>query len=388
MKQETINRDGGILIITGEASGDNYAAMVISEIKKCKPEREILAVGGDKSYEAGAKLIAHYSSISVLGLLEVAGKLPKIISLLQKIKCLIREGSIETLLLIDFPDFNFRVGKYARRRGIRVVYYIPPQMWAWREGRVAVVDEMSDYIVVPFPFEVDFFGDRGVKAHFYGHPLVEMIRKSGKNPAGTTGESEGASKKEGITLALFPGSRETEVVRLLPLQLESARILKDIHEDIQFVLPLAHRHLKELVRSFIKRSGVNVELIETKPPSLHDRIDLAIASSGTVTLELAINGVPTVVIYRVSPVTYLVGRGLVKVDSIALPNILLKKKIFPELIQGDATPRNIVKEVERFVMDDKLRDNVRDEGKIILGMLEGCGPAKKVAEYICGQGVR
>jgi len=370
-----------ILIVAGEASGDNYASLLIRELKKGVEKHPIIAVGGEKSREAGAALIAHYSEISVVGFLEVAGKLPRILSLLREIKSLIKGGEIASIVLIDFPDFNFSVGKCAKKFGIPVIYYIPPQMWAWREGRVSRVERISDKIVVPFPFEVDFFAHHGVKVHYYGHPLVEFLREEGiELKREEKVKKEGASKR--LTIGLFPGSRESEVDRLLPVLLDAGNLVRKTHPTVTLILPLAHEGLRLQVESIVSKKNIPVEIVEKKNSAFFSRVDCAIASSGTVTLELALLGVPTVIVYRVAPLTYFMGKLLVKVDRIGLPNIVLGKNIFPELIQNDVTAENIVKALNPFFEDRDLTCAIKGNGEKLVTLLDGVGPSRKVAELL------
>ncbi len=380
MQAKAEKKEKRVLVIAGEASGDNYGSRLIRELKSISPEREIWAIGGDLMEREGARLISHYSAISVVGLVEVAGRLPRITALLKEVKGLIRRGEVQCLVLIDFPDFNFIVGKYAKKHGIPVIYYVPPQLWAWREGRAKILKNISSHVVVPFPFEVDFFRRHRLDVNYYGHPLLEILQDEGV----TTERIESAEAKEGgrIRVGIFPGSREAEVDRMLPLQMEAAAILKERHRDIGFFLPLANSSLRHNIERIVGDFRQDVVIQEKRNYEIFSEIDLAIASSGTVTLELAIFGVPTVIIYKVSPLTYIIGKMLVKIDRIGLPNIVTGEKIFPEFVQNDATPLNIADGIDGFLGDATLVERVRVKSRELMMTLRGDGPSKKVAALV------
>ncbi len=369
-----------VLIIAGEASGDNYGSRLIKEMMKMPSPKDIWAVGGELMQKEGARLISHYSEISVVGLVEVLGRLPQITGLLKKIKKMMKRGEVRCIVLIDFPDFNFIVGKYAKKLGIPVIYYIPPQLWAWREGRARVLERFSSHVVVPFPFEVDYFKGHDVTVHCYGHPLFEILRDEGiefQSEAPTQ-----IARGESLRIGLFPGSRNSEVNRMLPLQMGAAAILKERQGDVEFFLPLANSSLRESVERVVGAFPVSVNILGKRDYAFFHTIDLAIASSGTVTLELAIFGVPTVIIYKVSPLTYIIGKMLVKVDRIGLPNIVTGEKMFPELIQGAATPENIAGKIDGFLSDTAAVEKIREKSRELLVTLDGEGPSKKVAELV------
>jgi lipid-A-disaccharide synthase len=369
-----------VLLIAGEASGDNYGSRVIRELKSLSPGKELWAVGGDNMEREGARLISHYSAISVVGLVEVLGRLSPITALLKEIKRVIKRGEVQCIVLIDFPDFNFIVGKYAKRYNIPVIYYIPPQMWAWREGRAKVLKDISTHIVVPFPFEVDFFKTHSVAVHYYGHPLLEILEDEGVTI--DSRDFKGIRGGGRLRVGLFPGSREAEVARMLPLQMGAAKILHDRYGDVDFFLPLANSSLRSTIEKIVGNFQHRVNILGKRNYEIFNEIDLAIASSGTVTLELAIFGVPTVIIYKVSPLTYIIGKMVVKIDRIGLPNIITGEKMFPEFVQNAATPANIAGGIDGFLNDAGSVDKVKEKSKELMQNLRGDGPSKKVAELV------
>lgn len=380
MQFPTGHKYGRVFIVAGEASGDNYGSLLIREIKELRPGVEVWAVGGDRMQRAGARLISHYSEISVVGLVEVAGKLGNILRLLREIKGYIRGGEIECLVLIDFPDFNFLVGKYARKYNVPVIYYIPPQMWAWRQGRARILNDISREIVVPFPFEVDFYRQRNIDVHYFGHPLMEMLVQEDRY----RNHSDGAHETEKATLRIgfFPGSRDTEVVRHLPLMLGAGRILKKNSTEVEFYLYLAHRSLRENIDGILGGFEHEVHVVTKEDHQVVGNIDGAIASSGTVTLELAVYGIPTVIIYKVSPLTYIIGKLLVSAERVGLPNIVTGETVFPELIQGRATPDMIAGEIQRLLSDPVAIRKIGDTSLELRQAIGGDATSMRVAELV------
>ncbi len=372
---------GTVLIVSGEASGDNYASMLVRELKRLRPNVRVLGVGGENLEKSGAELIEDYHRISVVGLTEVLSRLPAVLGLLKRIKKILSAREIGVVVLIDFPDFNFIVGRYARERGIPVIYYIPPQLWAWREGRVRKLKEMTDEVVVPFPFEEDFYRERGLEVRYFGHPLMEILSSSIE-------EFESGKRDEKcLTVGLFPGSRMSEIEKHLPLLLESVREISKKFDYVDFLMPVPSKEVRDSVLELLgewrgEMQGVALDVVLKGPSDAFPSIDVAVASSGTVTLELALMGVPTVVIYKVSPVTYIIGKMLVKINNIALPNIVLGEEIFPELIQNDASPKMVSEKVVALVSDDQIRMKVKEGSIRLRNMLKGVGPSRALAGLI------
>ncbi|RMG58062.1 MAG: lipid-A-disaccharide synthase [Deltaproteobacteria bacterium] len=371
---EVESRERTILIVAGEASGDTYGAALTEKILSMAPRSRVVAVGGERMERAGAELIEHYSSVSVVGLTEVVSHLPQVFSLLGRIKNLLRSGEVDAVTLIDFPDFNFIVGSHASRLGIPVLYYIPPQMWAWREGRARKLKRIAREVVVPFPFEVDFYRERGVEARYFGHPLMEVIDYS--RWEGKKGQAAGSE----TVVGLLPGSRSSEVERHLPLLLDAATELEKKGE-FRFVIPVPSEKLLPLVRE-MAGSRENLEVVLKGEPGEFPPMDVAVAASGTATLELALLGIPTVVIYTVSTLTYIIGKMLVRLRNIALPNIILGEEIFPELIQRAATPETICCRVAEFVEDEEKKERVRKGSRRLRDLLSGEGPSEGTARLL------
>lgn len=321
-----------------EPSADVYAAQLIGWLKNNYPHLNILGMGGKLSREAGLKALFKAEELSVMGLTEVISSLPRILSLLKNIKNSLKKIKPDLLLLLDAPDFNFHLAKYAFSLNIPVFYYIAPQIWAWRKNRVHFLKKYVKKIFCIFPFEEEFFQKYKLSTLYVGHPLLEEINfDTYKN----------ILKKKNRIL-LLPGSRKKEVSKLLPLFNETAKKLKEKDNSYQFSLIRADNIPLDMIYKNLSPK-LNCKIVERKNRYLEmAKSYLAIASSGTVTLECALLGLPTIITYKLSFLSYTLGRLLVDVPAIGMPNLILKEKIFPEYIQHQANPENILKSINHF----------------------------------------
>ena len=367
-----------ILISAGEASGDLYAGAVTRGIKQLNPEAEVFGMGGDCLREAGGEVLFDIKDHSLMGFVDVLKKLPDVWKLRNAFIDLMEKRKPDVLLTIDYPGFNMRLAKLAKERGINVVYFIAPQVWAWRPGRAADVAKVTDKIACIFPFECDFYKSYGADIEFIGHPLVDTVK-----PSLSRKEAEElAGKRTGHPLILLmPGSREMEIQRLLPVMLDAVKILKQKRPELDFAIPRAATIAKEILEDSVRQAGLNIRLIEGHNYDVMSVADLAIVTSGTVTLEAAMCGLGCEILYKSSPISFWIAKRVVKIPNIGLPNIVAGRQIEPELLQDDCTPENIsstaleLLEPERFAQLQRDVQEVKEE-------LGEPGAVKRVAELV------
>lgn len=361
------NSSVSILTVAGEASGDRHGARLVAEIQKILPRAHFLGIGGEALAAQGVRLLARAEDLAVVGLTEVAGRLPAVVRALRKIHRLLRDDRPALVILIDFPDFNFLVARLAKWRGVPVMYYISPQVWAWRRGRVATIARYVDRLAVIFPFEEDFYRQRGVPVTFVGHPLMETLPEA---PDRRSLLKEWGLDPERLTLALLPGSRGSEIERHLPVMLAAARLVREAVPEAQFLLPLASTALWGLVKGMVEKVlGEGARGRQPFPPPLkilpgqaYEALvaaHLAVVASGTVTVEAALAGTPTVIMYRLAPLTYQVAKLLVRVEHIGMANLLAGEELFPELLQEDCTPERLAREVLGWVQNLQRLERLR-----------------------------
>jgi lipid-A-disaccharide synthase len=327
-----------IMLIAGEVSGDLHGAHLVEAIHRIDPNVRFWGIGGEHLEGKGMKLLYHAQSLSVVGITEVFLRLRSILKAFRVLKQSLDHDKPDLVILIDFPDFNLRLAKMAHRRGIPILYYISPQVWAWRRNRVKLIAQRVKKMVVFFPFEVPIYKAAGVDVEWVGHPLLDMVKPSLSR--------ESAVRQFGLdpkrrTIALLPGSRMHEVSRLLPPLLASAHLLEKEVPDLQFIIPLAPGIPRAALLPFMKKAPVVVKLVEGWTYDVMNISELLISASGTATLEAAILGKPMVIVYKVSMPSYWIGRLLVHVDHIGLVNLLARERIVPEFLQGDAIPEKV-----------------------------------------------
>ena len=347
-----------VLIIAGEASGDKYAANIAKELKKKMHSVEIFAIGGERVKNEGVELIEDMKTLTVVGLSEVIKHLPKVLSVLGKIKKFIKKKSPDFVILIDYPDFNFKVAKFAYEKSIPVFYFVSPQIWAWRRGRVNFIKKYVKKLFVIFPFEEGFYKRFGIDVKFVGHPLTEQI-------ATYKNEQNEIFSSEKYIIALLPGSRNSEIKKLLEPMLDAAILIKNKIREIEFLLPVANSLNYEKMESFIFSKAPFVKTFKGDTYNVINSADLVISASGTATLEAALFGKPVIIVYKVSWISYIIGRLMIKVPFIGMPNLLLGKCYNPELIQKNATAENIFKETVKFI-ENKVKYNLTSQKNKLL----------------------
>jgi lipid-A-disaccharide synthase len=361
-----------IMIMAGEASGDLHGANLAREIAKLDPTAAIYGVGSKQMRDAGVRMLADASTISVVGITEVLTHIRAIYGVYTLLKKFLREERPDVLVLIDFPDFNIMLGKAAQKLGIPIVYYISPQVWAWRKGRIKTIAGLVKAVIVVFPFEVPLYENAGVDVRFVGHPLTDVVRSAYSREE--AGPSLGLARNK-RTIALMPGSRRSELANLLPDMLRAAQLLLSRYDDLQFVLPLAPTLDPALVHQYVEQSGVPVHIVAGRVYDVLQASDAAIVASGTATLETGLMSVPMAIVYRVSALTYYVATKLVHdVPHLGLVNIVAGQRIVPELIQHDVTPEKIADAISGM-LDDPARYRQIKEGLQKLREQLGAGGA-------------
>ena len=346
-----------VLIVAGEASADLHGSHLVTALKRLDPGLTFWGIGGRNMEEAGVRILFNSSEMAVVGLTEVLSRLTTVTRAYLRLKSILRKDQPVLLILMDYPDFNLRLARAAKRFQVPVLYYISPQVWAWRKGRVETIRRYVDRMAVILPFEKDFYRKRGLAVEYVGHPLLEEI------PADLNGNgvrTELGLHQAGPTIALLPGSRKEEVTNLLPLMLEAAERIRSKVENLKCVLPRASTIPSELIEGLLKKSSLEVQVIQGDVYRVLKACDLALVASGTATLEAAILEVPMIIVYRVSFFSYWIGRMVVRVPFIGLVNLVAGEEVVPELIQGDVTPERLAQEaMDILEHDDKRRNMVR-----------------------------
>jgi lipid-A-disaccharide synthase len=344
-----------ILVVTGEASGDRHAAGLVREALAIDPRLTFTGIGGRHLREAGVELLMEASEISVVGISEVLDRLPAIREAMARIKRVLRTERFDAVLLVDFPDFNLHVAGRAVAAGVPVVYFISPQVWAWRRRRVSRIRRLVRRMIVLFPFEEEFYRAAGVPVTFSGHPLAGY--------GGPTRSPEAARRRLGLppdgpVFGLLPGSRIGEVNRHLDLMLEAAQLVSERMPGATFLIPIADTVASDRIADAATSSTLPVVAMRDAFDPITEACDAALAASGTATLELAVRGVPPVVVYRTSPATYLVGRLAVRVPHVSLVNLIAGRRLVPELIQSQFTARRAADELVRLATPGPEREAI------------------------------
>ncbi|HTH42570.1 MAG TPA: lipid-A-disaccharide synthase [Terracidiphilus sp.] len=360
-----------IFISAGEASGEHYGALLATSLKQqlaqAGKSATLFGMGGERMQAAGVERIVRSEDVSVMGITEVLAHLPKIYREFRKLKKAIRTRRPDVAVLIDFPDFHFRLAREFHRLGVPVVYFVSPQLWAWKKHRIRLVQKYVRRMLVIFPFEEAFYKQNSVEAEFVGHPLAEVPQ-----PAITRQQfaSENSLDPTAIWIGILPGSRPQEIRDHLPDMLEAARNLAKAHKQaFEFLVPLAptlNIAQRALVHEAIQTlaSDLTVRLVEDARAALfHARV--SVVASGTATVEAALIGNPFVVVYRVSHLTYAIAKRVVKVPHVAMANLIAGKRVVPELIQKDFTAANVIQQVELLLPDGPVRESmIKDLGTI------------------------
>jgi lipid-A-disaccharide synthase len=345
------------MISCGEASGDMYAGALAAELRRRVPDAEIFGFGGPRLKDAGGRLVADYSPLSVTGITEAVKIIPRSFAMLRKLVDAARELRPHVFVAIDFPDFNFRLMAALRRLGIPIVYYVSPQLWAWRPGRMETMKEYVDRVLVIFPFEEALYQRAGVNVQFVGHPLVDLIRTGQDRVAFL---HDRGLNPDAPTVALLPGSRRNELTRIVPIVTQALPLIRERVPGVQFVVACAPGMPDNLFAPLVNQAtDGSLVLVRDRTDDVLASSDIVITASGTATIQATLHERPMVVVYKVSPIEYRLGKPLVKVDTFAMPNLVAGRRIVPELIQDDFTPERTAEEAIALLTDVSKRDEMR-----------------------------
>jgi lipid-A-disaccharide synthase len=374
-----------VMIIAGEASGDLHGARLVQAMRQRQPGLIFCGMGARELAAAGVEVLFDASRIAVVGLVEVLTHFADILTAMRILSRRMRDDPPDLLILIDFPDFNLKLASKAKKLGIPIFYYISPQVWAWRTGRVKTIQRLVDTMAVILPFEQSFYRSRGVTAHYVGHPLLDSVRVGQDRQAFC--QRHGINPDH-ILVGLLPGSRHKEIASLLPDFLAAARRLPGKYEKpFVFLLPVAATiSEEELWKNGLEEyaADIDIHLIREDRYDMMAACDAVVAASGTVTLELAILEIPMVVVYRVSPRTYCIGRLIIRhLQYFSLVNLIAERGVVPELLQDEVTPANIETELVRLLFDDKARREVREGLTEVRGKLGAPGASAQAADLAC-----
>lgn len=358
-----------LAVVAGEASGDLHASEVIRALKKLDPELRLFGIGGDLLAREGTELVHHASEMGIVGFFNVLRHLPRFRRIFRELMERIERERPDAVFLIDYPGFNLRVARRCKQLGLRVVYYISPQIWAWRQGRVRHIARYVDEMLVVFPFEEEFYRKHGVPVTYVGHPLIEQLAGVRK-----------PSRRETLRLALLPGSRRAEVASLLPAMLDAVEILRRERALEAYIIQaptIEHDELEAIVRS----RGIDVPVLP------HDRgeglaaADVSLCASGTATLESAVLGTPVVVMYQLTRLNYWLGKKLVQLPHFSLVNIVAGRDVVPELIQSEVNGPRIASEVRRLIEPQNYA-RITAELARVRELLGGPGASSRAAAEI------
>lgn len=364
------------MIIAGEASGDAHGAGIVRELKKRNPELELFGIGGDKMIREGFKAIYHVREMSFMGFVEVIKHLPLIRSVEKTLNQLLRIMKPDAVLLIDYPGFNLRFARTVKQFGIKVFYYISPQVWAWKKGRIKKMKNLIDKMFCVFPFEVPLYEREGIPVQFVGHPLMEEIEEPMSRENFCKRFTLDTRKK---ILALVPGSRKQEIENLFSVMVRAAMELAENREK-EIVVAVAPHLPVELYQRHLPPNA-RVTFVQHATHDVMFHAELAFVTSGTATLETAIIGTPMIVMYRTSWLTYMIARFVVKIENISLVNILAGKKIVPEIIQHDVVVPNLVAEAKEILAPETYAE-MKNELGTLKKKLGGAGASKNVVDAI------
>ncbi len=368
-----------IMFSAGEVSGDMHGASIAAAIKKCEPDARLFGFGGPQMESAGVEICCNMQDYNVMGFWEVIKNLRRMFKLRDHLIDVMVKEKPNILVLIDYPDFNWRLAAKAKKLGIPIFSYIPPSAWAWRKGRAKPVARMADQIAAIFPFETKVYEDAGAKIEFVGNPLVDTVKPSM--------EKADAAQYFSLDLThnnvlLLPGSRKQEIQIILPEILKAAEALARQYDNMDFYLPIAPGISKTELTKTIKEYNVRVHIKTDHTYDLMNICDFAIATSGTVTLEAAMIGLPSVILYKMSPISYFIGNFLVHLPNFSLPNIIAGERILPEFLQAEISTEKIVGEAEKMFKNTESAAVLKEKLKLIRQRLGQPDAAARVAELI------
>jgi len=385
------------MIVAGEASGDLHGGNLVTAMQQINPDITFFGIGGTNMRAAGVDTRVDISRLAVMGLVEVLLHYRRLRGILRQMQKLLHSETPDLLITVDYPGFNLRLAKTARKLGIKVLHYISPQVWAWREHRVKEIAKQINMMAVLLPFEVPFYKKHSVPVRFVGHPLVDIVR-----PAMSLNEAQRCFGLDSSrqTIGLLPGSRSSEIQRLMPILMETATLLKQQFPDVQFLLPLASSlNLQDLapwlkpvpaqpesgnIHHYIHKhnKSLQIKIIKHHSYDVMQSCDAIITASGTATLEVALMNVPMIIIYKVSMLTYIIARRMISIPNIGLVNIVADELIVPEFIQHEARPDKISAATARFLEEPDYAREIKAKLATVRQKLGNPGGSENVARLV------
>ncbi len=368
-----------IMISAGEASGDMHAAAFVKELQSSSKVYEFYGLGGPQLEALGMELLVDCRDIAVVGIVEVLIRYRYLLSKLKILRQQLHSNPPDLLVLVDYPDFNLKLAETAKELGIKVLFYISPQVWAWRPKRITRIGQLVDMMAVLFPFEEVFYKRENIPVRFVGHPLVDeakptMSRDQARQLCGINNKHP--------SIGLLPGSRTGEISRVLPIMIKTAELLQQTSPEINYVLPLAGTLDERLLNSYLHTSNLKINIVKDHPYDAMNACDALLCASGTATLEAAIIGTPFAITYRVHPLSYFIFKRLITVPDIGLVNVVASKRIVQEFVQDKAHPPTIAKELNRLLWDQTYREQMLTELETVKQKMGQSGGAANVAELI------
>ena len=380
------------MISCGEPSGDLYAGALVAALRRREPDLDVFGLGGERLQAAGGRLIADFDGLSVTGLTEVLRVLPRSWATMKALVQAARAEQPDALVVIDYPDFNFRLMAAVKRLGVPVIYYVSPQLWAWRAGRIKTMKKIVDCVLPIFPFEEAIYRRENMDVRFVGHPLVDLARASRSREDFLRGLHLDPARP---VVAMLPGSRPNELTRLAPVMIEAAPLIARQLPDVQFVVARAP-HLSDLLfEGFALHPttqsprgggpglpGLTVRIVEGQTDEVLNASDAVVTASGTATVQTALHGKPMVVLYKLSPMTYRLSRPLARVDMYAMVNLIAGERVVMELIQDACTAEAVAAETVKLLTDSGYRERMRGKIAEVRSRLGGPGASERAADAV------
>jgi lipid-A-disaccharide synthase len=367
-----------VMVSSGEPSGDLYAGALVEALRARVPRLEAFGLGGERFAAAGGELIGDFHGLSVTGLVEAVRILPQSWEMYRHLVDAARQRRPDALILIDYPDFNFRLMAAVRKLGVPIIYYVTPQLWAWRPGRIHTMKALVDLALPIFPFEEELYRREGMPVRFVGHPLIDLaIAREAREPFLRSLDLDPAWP----TVAVLPGSRPNELHRLVPVLATAVPRIQSHGGPVQFVVARAPNLPESFFVPFLG-SGARIRIVEGRTDDVLAASDVVVTASGTATVQTALHGKPMVVIYRLAPLTYRLGKPLVKVDMYSMVNLVAGRRIVPELIQDACTPERISHEVSSLLTDDARAAEMREALDTVRARLGAPGASGRAADAI------
>lgn len=378
MTDNIVQQERQVLIVAGESSGDLHGSNLLKAAAENYPQLKFYGVGGERMRSAGCRIVFPSDELSVMGLVEVFAQLPRLISRFRQLKKILQgRERPDLLVLIDFPDFNLRLAKIAKLVGVPVLYYISPKVWAWRSGRAKTIADRVDRLALIFPFEPAIYRSLGVTADYVGNPLLDEFVEN--RPKGDLRQRLGIDAASQV-VGIFPGSRNSELTYIFATLVDTAKQLLKLKPQIRFLLPVAPSLSREFFIDKLKDSQLPIIVVEENIYEVASACNAVLTVSGTVTLQLTLTETPMAILYKVAPLSYAIGKRLIKIEYAGLTNIVAGREIVKEFIQDAAEPQQLCQELVRLLDDEQYKKQMRDDLKNVKSMLGAPGCSARVAE--------